>query len=82
MNGGWQDLMVERILLLVLPQVTCSFCTKNKVVVKLLNVSVCYLIGKLPNFKSTVDAKNDSCVDNYGLNVWCTYLDETFCFFK
>ena len=27
----------------------------------LLNVSVCYL--KLPNFKSTVDAKNDSCVD-------------------
>lgn len=22
MNGGWQDLMVERILLLVLPQVT------------------------------------------------------------
>ena len=33
MNGGWQDLMVERILLLVLPQVTYSFCTKNEVVV-------------------------------------------------
>ena len=63
MNGGWQDLMVERILLLVLPQVTYSFCTKNKVVVVVEKnyVSVCYL--KLPNFLSTVDAKNDSCVD-------------------